>query len=484
MGKVNIWNPDMKPNKSSPDESRQKKILVVTNAMPPKVSTSWKVVSIPWNKLDRLPNLSDFDVLVIDLSSCENRDSVDWETLAQKLSTRTFFDIAGNGGKVLVIGDPTFAWQRDAPKGTAFFQEKFLSWTGVEFTWKQDSGDTVESTKYGAAKFEGYLRNIKTYSFYLTSTKANLSVLNLMIQGLKDLDVEVLTQPLAVNRHNRALAFDLQLIIRRRAANGSAIELFRIGPLIIVPSLGPDSQKSITAAFDHILKINSTLAAPEWIDDYSPIGQAEIDTSIASKDKEIEELAQERTLLVEKLNKVRSCLRLFFDDGLNLEGIVREALRELNATVEEPVEPNKEDGWITVKLANGETLEGVLEIKSTEKSDFDERGIRQLSEWKTRGTLPPRSKAYKGMWIGSNSIKVHPSERTEGLSDNLKKSALLNDLVLLKGEHLYTILMLHRLRALDLDSFWTELFNTKGVFNITVYQEKLNQLQGPRADKA
>jgi hypothetical protein len=171
--------------------------------------------------------------------------------------------------------------------------------------------------------------------------------------------------------------------------------------------------------------------------------------------------------------KARVCLKLLYEREYALEPVVRDILRQLGATVEEPAEKNKEDGWITIQVA-GTTHEGVLEIKSATSDQFREDGRRQVSEWIERGR-EIRGKNYKRIFIG-NSAVAKPlnslGDRPDAFSDSWKKAAKLSGICAMKSEELFLIYTLHKRGKVHLDDFWTKLFTTNGIFDIQPFIPK------------
>lgn len=466
---------------------RAKKLAILSGTSQQFSVPDWVVSIFHWDKLDKLPNLRDFDALLIDLTTCPISGNVRWSKLFNKLSLKTFIDITGHGGEVIILGNPDMRCVETI--GTTVLNDRpFLHWTGLEFVFDHGIGDTIEITSDGE-KHSRFLKRITKYERCIEDVHVSMQSIEkaLTKSDLDKLDFEVNHRKLAVNRFKKAIASEIFLVVERTSGGAissttladqfkSSPHFFFIGPLTLVPEFEATPEDLLRCLIDEVVGIPLQRQLPDWVNLLEPVHQDRIDKSIIEVEKEIELLELKKETLLSERTVLRDCLRLLFDDGQKLEEIARNALAELGATVENPIETNKEDGWISVTLKSGTVLEGVLEVKSTEKENFNESGIRQLGEWKVRGTLPPREKRYKGIFVGSNSIKELPQTRAVGFSDSLKKSACLNDLVLLKGESLYVVLMLHRLSQLDTDEFWSELFSTQGVFEAEKYHAKLKIL--------
>jgi hypothetical protein len=133
--------------------------------------------------------------------------------------------------------------------------------------------------------------------------------------------------------------------------------------------------------------------------------------------------------------KARVCLKLLYEREYALEPVARDIFREVGATVEEPAEKNKEDGWITIHVA-GTTHEGVLEIKSAKSDQFNEEGRRQVGEWIERGRAM-RGKNYKGIFFGNSAAAKPVGDRPDAFSDSWKKAAELSQICSMKSEEIF-----------------------------------------------
>ena len=173
----------------------------------------------------------------------------------------------------------------------------------------------------------------------------------------------------------------------------------------------------------------------------------------------------------EEKEKCRRCLKLLYEREYELEPVVRDALRGFGAHVEDPSEPNKEDGWISVKVGD-KLYEGVLEIKSTKSDQFDERGRKQVLDWIDRGrTL--RQKNYKGIFIGNSAVDKPFHERPWAFSDSWSKAAELSGICAIKTEDLYVIHLLYLRGEINTDQFFEDVFNTNGILDMKKYREML-----------
>ena len=108
------------------------------------------------------------------------------------------------------------------------------------------------------------------------------------------------------------------------------------------------------------------------------------------------------------------------------------------------------------------TLQGVLEIKSTQRLSFDEGGLKQLMQWKERGRA--RGKSYKGIFIGNSAYGMPPSERPNPFGSGFKKTAEASGLVALTTAVLLAELTKVEDDGAPVEALWRTLFATNGVY--------------------
>jgi hypothetical protein len=375
------------------------------------------------------------------------------------LDFRAASDILLHEGKIIILGDPRF----DIPKQKGE-TKPFLGWTGAKFAWDSQPGDTIKSN--GHSEFEDYEKYLRRWNYSLAKCALNETVFaerwDFDYIRRKGWSAWTNIRTACFNRYEHALAFS---IWHRIGSEHSAHISY--GPIYFLPEISLDADEALQIALRDFCNAASELPEPEWVSGFNVPGQKPIDEKIAQIRAVLAEqqTALEKTI-VERI-EARTCLKLLYEREFALEPVVRNILRQLGAKVEEPTEKNKEDGWITIQVAET-TYEGVLEIKSTKNDQFGEDGRKQLLDWIDRGrTL--RNKNYKGIFVG-NSAVTKPlktlSDRPNAFSDSWKKAAALSQICAMKSEELYLIYLLHKQGKLNLDDFWAKLFTTNGIFDI------------------
>lgn len=238
----------------------------------------------------------------------------------------------------------------------------------------------------------------------------------------------------------------------------------------------PETEFSEEEALEFVLRdlcgADVSAPEPEWVAEYVPPGQEQVDREIDDLEDRIAGLIRDRECKVEERAEVRMPLKLLYETGPKLEEAARSVMESLGAEVERPGEErNKEDGWVTVRVGD-EIFEGVLEVKGVKTKHFGFEGLRQLTDWIHRG-ISSRRKRYTGIFVGNNSRQDPPQRRILPFSKNWVEEAEMHGYAAVLTVDLYALYLLDQTGRLDRDAFWRQLFSTKGPFDMRPYREKL-----------
>jgi len=199
---------------------------------------------------------------------------------------------------------------------------------------------------------------------------------------------------------------------------------------------------------------------PDWIDDYSLPAEAPIADEIDRLNHELEEREEQLGSTLQRAKDAARPRRLLFEKGkLALEPIVRNALRGIGATVDDPAVEGIEDGL----LLHGEQA-AVIEIKGRDGA-VKQADIRQVVQWASDARLRD-GVPYKPLIIANPYCNTKLEDRGEPLTGNARSYAENGDVALLTTSQLYEAIRMHQLGELDVDAFWSEIFQAKGVVDL------------------
>lgn len=429
-----------------------------------------------WSRVMNIPNPSDNDVIIMNLTSLTNSSAVRWFDFFNKFSELTTVQVLANDGLIVIIGDPVF-WTQES----SFFTDPseggiglpFLSWTGIEFDWDKRHGETKILTDLGPSKkpYISYIEKISQWDYCLRDHKFSNKLYDIAKSVL--FKTGRLTDPIfelekiCENRYGGHIVFAIRLFISETRYDGAgdwSSKNKNEGRIIFLPQIDVPEEELLAIVLTDILGIQVVVPEPSWASAIVAPGQPDIDTRITQIDHEIATLEVELKDAEENRKRVRRCVHLLYKLGTELEDAVRDILRSLGSTIEPPVERDKEDGWLKVEIG-GEIFEGVLEIKGTRKDQFSVYGLRQVMEWKSRG-VANRKKKYKGIFVGNRGAGKDISNRREPFNKGWTDTAELDEIVVLDTQDLYKLYCRSCEGNLDKDQFWKVLFGTNGVFSL------------------
>ncbi len=330
-------------------------------------------------------------------------------------------------------------------------------------------------------RFGGYLKKglDLSWTYYLQDCKPDEKSLPVIfnMERIREgrAEVQATTNDYRQNRYAGSLAFEVHLVAVRRQRQVMERDhvdiLFANGPIIFLPRTSLGDEESMALILLDAYDVEVALPEPGWIEAMIAPEQAPIDQTMEDLRLEVATLVDEYKKLQEQRKQKREVLRLLFDRGTSLEVIVRDTLRELGGTVEDPTDPGQEDSWISIQI-DGQMVEGVLEVKGTSKDRFNEEGLSQLLKWKHRG-IELRRKNYKGIFIGNIADDRAPEQRSNPFSSNFMDHAQLQKAAVILTTDLYLAHQLKRAGLLNEGDFWRDLFDTNGIFDSKSYQTLL-----------
>ena len=333
--------------------SKIRKLLLIGATGYDRTKDGLRLDCVSWAKLSGIANVRDYDVLVLNLFSIateEARQKVDWEKFNRLLDFRAASDILTHEGMIVVLGDPRFSITKIKELET----QPFLEWSGASFAWDNQPGDTVVADdSYDYSEFEDYAKYLRKWNYSLHRCYQNGPVFaeKWDPEGLRreGLSAWVVTYKACWNRYGHALAFCIRHQIGTEY-NGK----IPYGLIYFLPEISLDEDETLLIVLRDFCDAASVLPEPEWVSGFSVPGQKAIDEKISQiKTTLSEQQAALEKAMTERV-KARTCLKLLYEREYALEPVVREILRELGATVEDPVEKNKEDGWVTIQVAGKE----------------------------------------------------------------------------------------------------------------------------------
>lgn len=442
-------------NQTSAEEHLEKRILVLGSAPHTK-----QISAYTWDRLPKYLNVADYDVVILNLEPLLDKHfaaSLNIETLPSwEQFARLVFSHAS---ELIIIGMPIIQIGNNPYTNISEWLPPLLPQFIV------DSGEEIRNID---SEFAYYFKYVRRWFFH-TSSNWNVKdylwshYLSLIHPQTNDLGIQY--HPLAQTRFQQAVAFRMKfqaLGIATRSVPYSQEDqaVLKIsGDVICLPI---PTEISAQEAVDLILQERYGLqfesAPPAWVEAYKLPNELPIEAEIDRCKDAIQQLEKELAAATTRLREESRYRKLLYEQGeAALEPVVRDALRQLGAQVDEPQQRGREDG----RLIDPKQRRGMLEIKGL-THQLKLREVRQLDQW-VRDAFMDEEWESKGILIANTFYNQPIGNRGEPFPPNCIQAAKKFHLCLMTTTQLFKALYALQRGELNLDLFWDALFSTSGV---------------------
>lgn len=440
------------------------RVLVVGHK---KLTVSNPIISCcAWENLLNLPDIADFDVVVIDLLTLPSAlEEVNWGAFLAKFDVDAFRKVVLPGGEFLVIGDPRLSIPVPQDMlGT----RPFLAWTGFEFDFENDEGKNIRRSDYYGHRFASrYLQRLQRYTWSYRSSE-HLSQRDGERVRKGDDRVRFDEEVFAWSRSDHALVLKLVLTFEVYRSEfgyqGSWRKSSSHGSLWLFPEISETPEETLRLILSDFYSMSLGDEEPGWLAEVILPNEEEPRKSLALVKDKINELQTRQSDLEAACVAARRPLRLIYDSGESLEDVVLEVFAGLGGQVSKPDAKGEEDGWVSVQIGD-EVRHFVLEVKGVTTDHLGEDGLKQLPHWVQKGILQ-REIRPKGLLIGTAARNKPLQDRKLPFSDNFRKKAELSGFAVLTGLDLLVAHLKDLQGLLDRDRFWQLLWDTNGIVDL------------------
>ena len=405
-------------------------------------------------------SLRDYDTVIVNLTDSNKAiRGFACDALYSQFPLEHLHAVLVSGGHVIYVGDPSIQSN----------DKRVIIHSALRiFDWDLTEGDRVISTDNGKVGFlKDYLKNVTRYDASIKGYKLPTADPFASVKtGHEEKSVYALascTHATTLFENSIAVTCELQRYTSYSRRPSARFNSKTLGSISYFPTSNLPWEDTLRPILRDVVGLKLNGEPPDWIRSKIAPGEGTIDEKITDARAKIHKIEAEIASLDHERSIKRQQLGLLYDMGDTLQATVWKALCNLGADIEEPIESNKEDGWISVEVGS-QLFEGVLEVKSTANKTFTEQSLRQVSEWKDRGRIM-RHKTYKGIVVGGADVGTPPEERQSPFSPSYIGSAELGEVAVIKADDLFHILELDSQSLLDRDAFWRLVFSTKGIVN-------------------
>jgi hypothetical protein len=477
------------------DTSRR--ILVLGSA--PHTRLVW---AYTWDRVPADLNVADYDVVILNLVPFLDEQLVrqidvdtlpSWEPFARLLFSKD--------SEIISIGVPgahisgTRRSERSQPpsRATTAVEVPLLHGVGIpyrEIPWWLPatpvctiaSGEEIRNIE---DEFAYYFRYVHHWRFYATAQYKPWSrdmsyYLNLVHPQANDLRLSL--RPIAQTRFQQPIAFEMRYQAVHAEEPGYLASWGREGQTAQVVAesgraiwLPPPTAISAYEAVDLILRERYGLqfeqAPPDWVETYKLPSQLPIEEDIARYEIESQQLTEKLTAARHRLREATRFRKLLYEQGEDaLEPVVRDAFRELGASVFDPQARGREDG----RLTDPSGRNCILEIKGRTHS-LKQADVRELDQW-VRDAVVGENLHSKGILVANTYCADPPMQRKEPYPDNCIRAAEQLGICLITTTQLFGALRRHQKGELDLAQFWNTIFDAEGACSLSELADEFTDI--------
>ena len=462
-----------KPKSASP--APQKRILVLGSKHP-------KTDSFEWDKLPENLTVSDSDVIVVNLVSLEERKelqtSLNLDKIPSRDAFREFLFSKNQDSMMIFIGDPSIELrQSTSPQGWSggYYVHQVVSWLPGFPPVIKESTKLVNSVSPGP--FESYLELVKSAPVYLSENQrwewideTQLERYLVKVHGRANAITALDSKCIAKNRQGHPIAISFRYEVlhddydRRSRSSTQRAPLTTSCEVVWLPAPTAVSgqegvQRILNDVFGHSQEGE---APPDWVENFILPNEAKLNSTLTEIHAQIADIQAQAAEIARQKVLAGSYKRMLYATGkVELEPIVRQALRDLGAEVTESGKDaggnELEDSRLTY---NGR--DALVEFKGLGKGcKLDD--IRQLMDWLNRAE--DKGVRAKGIAVINGFRKQPPDQRNKVFENQVVTRAQQLEICLITTYDLYKAIVSQQRGQFDAEKFWAKVFATNGIFS-------------------
>lgn len=366
------------------------------------------VTCAAWSNL-RSVNLKDFDAIVVDVTSLDDKT-------IKELPRYGFFNevrkdlsrLLASGGKIIALTP-----ERRGIKQKDDWRNNW-EWCPIEIGTAPEAGDTIQMK---STPFQRYLSKLKRWTFYFFIPEAALTTeLQEVFGSPYNTKYHLPIEPYAINRYGKTLAGEVSLLT---SSEGHG---YKFGSVILLPFLAElEHKEAMNLILEDLIGKPQQTLPPDWLGEVPIPFVDALNAEIVQKHAAIEVLQQEIDATERRRAEIEKWKRLVYTTGKELEQIFEEAIIKLGANTK-PATAEEEfilehKGYAAMVECKGVgksiSLEHVRQadshvLKFVETENRDGKGILFGNAWRN---LPLTERGKAGTPVFPDNVVKHATQR-------------------------------------------------------------------------
>lgn len=453
-----------------PKEPSRKRILVLGSSPHTRL-----VDAYAWDKLPRQINVADYDVVILNFVPFLDKELAQGIQLDNLPSLEQFIRlIFSEGSEIIAIGVPGIRIGPEPAQLRRIPLEGFWSiawWLPLFPDHKHEAGEEIRNIE---PEFAYYFQYVRRWFFFATPQLSKIiptytdspyyyRIIHPQCRG-----INARLKPIAQTRFQQPIAYELQIqglqVVQSEDYWHGPLGRHEMQPIMTsgrIIWLPPTTDISNYEAVSLILRERYGLGfeevAPAWVEVYKLPHQLPLEAEIDRLEQEIQALTEQLGTERHHLLEASRFRKLLYEQGEALELVVRDALRELGAQVDDPKLRTHEDG----RLIDPTGRQGMLEIKGR-TGPLRLSDVRELDQW-VRDGIANENWQSKGLLIANLGCGTPPLQRRDLFPLNCVRTGQQYGQCFITTTQLFRALCSHQRGELDLTAFWDTIFSTNGV---------------------
>lgn len=417
-----------------------------------------------WKDVPEGLNVADYDSVVLNFMRLEDTATalaVDPSVMPN--ATQFARLIFSPGNRVVAIGDPqlTFGGYRDFQGDLQPSYVAATWWLPLRFRVVRSSGVAIQAVD---DRWAFWFDHVKRYSWHFTGLPwVDEAVTPSIRNALATVTGPVMVEewPLAETRFQEAIAAEFRLRALRQGASTVTPDaiLGESNLLVWLPSPTElTAEEGSRLVLSRVFAVGQEEAPPPWLTGIELPRELEARQSLREREDEARSAAERLAEARRVAEHEARFGRLLYEQGEErLEPVVREALSELGADVQEPEQAGVEDG----RLIDPKGRQAMLEIKGR-INQLRLEDVRQLDGW-VRKAIADEEWEGRGLLVANLKLGLPPDQRTDIVPDNALRAAQRYSICILPTPLLYEALREKQAGTLDMEAWWDRLFACSGL---------------------
>ena len=247
--------------------------------------------AVEWDAED-LPNIVDYDVVVVDVRSLH-------EEMLATIPSQRFRDfrtdltrLLDSEGCIVVVSDFHKTYSPDRSLGIIVDN---YDWCPITIGISKDSGKSLAVTDQ---RFAGYTKHLEQWPYYFFVPRSCLtSELTTFYGSPSNTRYKISLSSFVENRYKKTIAGAMRIEVKQERTKSSGYETYReypnapdfvTGEIVLLPLIEKfDHKDAVRLVLEEVVGVSLTYVPPSWVESVAIPGVSEVEAAVGEKEAQI-----------------------------------------------------------------------------------------------------------------------------------------------------------------------------------------------------